>query len=204
VKVLFSNLLFLIIAFLVSGWLISTYMEVRATPVTYSDPSAIPGDAEAVIVPGASVYRSGRLSPVLQERMEAALEATFERPGILLVLSGTTVPDGYSETRAMRDYALARGFPAEDLRIDDDGRSTFLTLLNARQRFGLDNVIIVSQSYHLPRSLYIARRLGLEAHGLRAEVSPETDVAVRNTREWLSRTKDFALVRVFHYFLSTE
>lgn len=200
-KTLFVNLLLLLAVFLLSGWLISVYMEVKAATEIHATPGAVPG-AEAVIVPGASVYRSGKLSPVLQERMEAALELGLERPGILLVLSGTTVPEGYSETRAMRDYAIARGFPEQDLRIDDDGRSTFLTLLNARKKFGLQRIIVVSQEYHLPRALYVSRRLGLQAHGLRAEADFGTSATTRTLREWFSRTKDFALVRVFHYFLS--
>lgn len=197
-KTLAKNLAFLLGAFLVAGWFISTYMEVKARPETFDDPALVP-EIDAVIVPGASVYRSGKLSPVLERRMETALSLAFDRPGVKLVLSGTTVPQGYSETKAMRDYAVGRGFPAQDVRIDDEGKSTFLTLLNCGEGFGLRRVALVSQDYHLPRALYIARRLGMQGYGLRV---PHDGGQGWNAREWFSRVKDFALVRVFRWFHS--
>jgi SanA protein len=197
-KSLAKNLAFLVAAFLVAGWFISAYMEVKARPEMFDDAADVP-EIDAVIVPGASVYRSGRLSPVLERRMETALGLAFGRPGVKLVVSGTTVPLGYSETKAMRDFALGRGFPAEDVIVDDEGRSTFLTLLNCRSSLGLERVALVSQEYHLPRALYIARRLGMQGYGLRVQPAGAPGSGW-NAREWFSRFKDFALVRVFRWF----
>jgi SanA protein len=197
-KSLVRNLVFLVLLLLVSGWLISTYMEVKAEPETFTDPARIPA-IDAVVVPGASVYRSGKLSPVLKQRMESALSLAFKRPGVKLVLSGHTVPQGYSETKAMRDYAVKRGFPPKDVILDEEGRSTFLTLLNCQKKLGLRRVALVSQSYHLPRALYIARRLGMQGYGLRSETS-NIHPSGASPREWFSRIKDFTLVRIFRYF----
>jgi vancomycin permeability regulator SanA len=191
-----KNLIFLLALTLVAAWLIGTYMEVKARSETFRDPGAIPA-IDAVIVPGASVYRSGKLSPVLAQRMEAAMTLAMSRPGVKLVVSGHTVPQGYSETKAMREFAVIRGFPAEDLLVDAHGRSTFITLLHCKHKFGLDRVALVTQSYHLPRALYIARRLGLRGYGFDAAPDSEEDW---HAREWASRFKDFLLVRVFRYF----
>jgi len=202
VKTLAKNIAFLIVVFLITGWFISTYMEVKASTETFDRPENVP-EVDAVIVPGASVYRSGRLSPVLERRMETALALGFERPGIKLLLSGTTVPQGYSETKAMRDYAIERGFPEADVLLDDEGRSTFLTLLNGSSTFGLRRVALVSQDYHLPRALYIARRLGIQGYGLRVlreDGSTSVQGSGWNAREWFSRVKDFTLVRVYRWF----
>jgi vancomycin permeability regulator SanA len=79
-KTFAKNLAFLLAVFLVGGWFISTYMEVKARPQTFDDPAMIP-EIDAVIVPGASVYRSGKLSPVLERRMKTALSLAFGRPG---------------------------------------------------------------------------------------------------------------------------
>lgn len=197
-----KNLAFLVALFLVGGWLISAYMEVKASSEIFDVPEDIP-EVDAVIVPGASVYRSGQLSPVLERRMETALALVFARPGVKLLLSGTNVPQGYSETKAMHDYAVERGFPEEDVLIDDEGRSTFLTLLNSKSIFGLRRVALVSQNYHLPRALYIARRLGMEVYGLRVlreDGAPTASGSGWNAREWFSRVKDFTLVRVYRWF----
>ena len=101
------NLALLLALMLVSNWIISTYMEVKAGPETFDDALKVP-PVEAIVVPGASVHRSGKLSPVLLQRMDAALALTQGRPDMKLVLSGYAVPKGYSETKAMRDYAVSR------------------------------------------------------------------------------------------------
>ena len=192
-----KNLAFIAAVLFVSAWIISTYMEVKADPEIFRDPASIP-EVDAVVVPGASVYRSGRLSPVLLHRMEAAVALANARPGVKLVLSGHAVPKGYSETKAMLDFAVERGFPAGNALLDDHGRSTFLTLLNCKKKFALRRVLIVSQRYHLPRALYIARRLGLSGYGL--EVPEEKSGGEWHEREWAGRFKDFILVRVFRFF----
>jgi vancomycin permeability regulator SanA len=197
-KTFAKNLAFLLALILGASWMISVYMEVKAKPETFTNPAEVP-PIDAVVVPGASVYRSGRLSPVLRQRMDAALKLASRRPGVKLVLSGHEVPQGYSETKAMREYAVKRGFPPKLILVDQEGRSTFLTLLNCEKKLGLKRVALVSQGYHLPRALYIARRLGLQGYGLRVENNPARPADI-SLREWFSRTKDFALVRIFRYF----
>jgi len=196
-KTFAQNILFILSVILLSAWIISAYMEVKAGPETFHSAEAVP-EVDAVVVPGASVFRSGQLSPVLLQRMDAALKLALLRPGIRLVVSGHDVPQGYSETKAMRDYATAHGFPAKQLLSDDEGRSTFLTLLNCKNRFGIKRAAIVSQAYHLPRALYIARRLGMKGYGLEVEIGKSEPSW--HFREWASRFKDFVLVRVFRYF----
>lgn len=197
-KTFLKNLVFFVALFFGAGLMISKYMEVKAAPETFTDPANVP-QVDAVVVPGASVYRSGKLSPVLKQRMEAALELAARRPDVKMVLSGHTVPQGYSETKAMRDFAVKSGFPARNVILDEDGRSTFLTLFNCQRKFGLRRVALVSQGYHLPRALYIARRLGMTGYGLRVETSAAHPSGA-TAREWFSRIKDFTLVRVYRYF----
>jgi SanA protein len=191
-----KNLAFLAFMILISGWLISTYMEVKAAPETFRAPDSIPA-VDAIVVPGAGVYRSGRLSRALLQRMDAAVTMAKKRPGVKLVLSGHAIPKGYNETKAMRDNAIQHGFPARDVLIDERGRSTFLTLLNCKKDFHLRSLAVVSQGYHLPRSLYIARRLQLQGYGLAVESEGDGEW---HGREWFSRLKDFFLVRVFPFF----
>ncbi len=190
------NLVFILSVLGVSAWIIGVYMEKKAVLEIFTDPLKIP-PVEAVVVPGASVYRSGKLSPVLMERMDAAVAFTLNHPGIKLVLSGHVVPNGYNETKAMEDYAVERGVPQKDVLLDNHGRSTFVTLLNCKKQFKLNTILLVSQNYHLPRGLYITRRLGMKGYGL--EINPSLDEEW-NGREWASRFKDFFLVRVFKFF----
>lgn len=189
-------LFFILSALVVAGWVINQYMVVKSRASIYLPDGPIPA-VDAVIVPGASVYRSGRLSPVLRQRMETALGFLAKRPGARLVLSGFAIRGGYNEAQAMADYARKMGVPAENILVDEKGRSTYVTLLNCRRNWGLQKVLVVSQDYHLPRAIYIANRMGMEASGL-AVAESLTDPHF-HMREYMGRVKDFFLLRISKY-----
>lgn len=179
-------------------WLVNAYVVVKAKPRTYPAAEAAP-EVDAVIVPGASVYRSGKLSPVLRQRMEGALRYLAAHKGTKLVLSGHAIPHGYSETTAMAEFARANAVPEKDILLDDKGRSTYVTLLNFRRASPLRRILIVSQDYHLPRALYIAGAMGFEASGLVVSGDP-SQAGSMPFREYFTRLKDFLLLRVSGWF----
>lgn len=190
-------LLFILLALAMGAWVINEYMVVKSRPSIYLADGPIP-EVDAIIVPGASVYRSGKLSPVLRQRMETALRFLAVRPGTRLVLSGFAIPNGYNEVLAMADYARKLNVPPENILVDDRGRSTYVTLLNCRRKWGFKRILIVSQDYHLPRAIYIARRMGMEASGLAvAEPNPGSRF---HFREYAGRVKDFILLRISRFF----
>jgi vancomycin permeability regulator SanA len=187
------------LAFLIlCAWIINAYVVVKARPRTFSDPAAAPA-VDAVIVPGASVYRSGKLSPVLRQRMEGALRYLAAHRGTRLVLSGHAIPHGYNETVAMAEFARANGVPEKEISVDERGRSTYVTLLNFRRSSPLRRILIVSQDYHLPRALYIAESMGFQSWGLIVSEDPN-QAAAMPFREYFTRLKDFILLRVSSWF----
>jgi SanA protein len=187
----------LLLVMVMAAWVINQYMVVVTKARIFRLEGDIP-PVEAVIVPGASVYRSGKLSPVLRQRMEAAVHFLASHPESKLVLSGFTIPNGYSETQAMVEFAHRKSVPAARILVDEKGRSTYVTLLNCRRKFPFRRILIVSQDFHLPRALYIAERLGMEASGLVAAEAPNTSGFY--PREYAGRLKDFVLIRISKYF----
>jgi len=79
-----------------------------------------------------------------------------------LLMSGDNRFANYNEPDAMRDYAISQGVPAADVVADYAGRDTYDTCYRAKHIFGLDSAILVTQNYHAPRAVYIARGLGLD------------------------------------------
>ena len=69
----------------------------------------------------------------------------------------------------MRRYAIALGVPARDIVLDYAGFRTYDSLYRARDIFGIRQALLVTQSYHLPRALYTAHHLGIDAEGVAAE-----------------------------------
>ena len=114
------------------------------------------------------VFGAGLGSSLLRDRVEAG--AALVRAGKVrrLILSGDNRVRAHDEPRAMRRLALAAGVPDGALVLDYAGRHTFDTCARAREIFGVDGAILVTQRFHLPRALYLCGRLGLDVVGVPA------------------------------------
>ena len=144
---------------------------------------------DCIIVLGAKVS-GDTLSPVLQKRMDAALMVYKAGCSDKLLLSGDHGQTSYDEVNAMRDYARERGIDDNNIFLDHAGFSTYESMYRTRDIFQAKKVMIVTQGFHLPRALYIARSLGLEAHGFEAEAPSNLNLNLNLAREVIARTKD--------------
>ena len=86
-----------------------------------------------------------------------------------LLLSGDNGSVEYNEVKAMKNYALAHGVAAKDIYLDHAGFSTYESMYRAQAIFGVERVIIVTQTYHEYRAIYDAQRLGMQAAGVSAD-----------------------------------
>lgn len=158
-----------VIAALWTAWmLVGRYASLLYTPETLAETPHRP----VAIVFGAGYWPSGRLSAILQDRMDAAIELYRAGRVDKLLLSGDNRFVDYNEPGQMLNYALAQGVPREALVLDYAGRRTYDTCYRARDIFRVDNVILVTQRYHQPRALHTCRVLGLDAIGYVADRQP--------------------------------
>lgn len=136
-----------------------------------------------VLVLGAEVYADGVPSKFLQARLDLALE--LYRRGLVerILLSGDGRSRFYDETGGMRAYLLERGVDESVLLVDPAGLDTYDSCLRARDVYGIARLVVVSQSYHLPRALAICRALGLDAWGV------GDDSARSSARPWANGTR---------------
>ena len=81
--------------------------------------------------------------------------------------------------------------------MDHAGFSTYESLYRAKEVFGADRIVIVTQGYHLSRALHIAESLGIEAYGVAADLRTYRGQTMRDLREILARNKDF-MTSLFH------
>jgi SanA protein len=70
----------------------------------------------------------------------------------------------------MRQYALGLGVPDEAIALDYAGFSTYDSCYRARDIFGVDEAILVTQDFHLDRALLICNSLGIDSVGVAADV----------------------------------
>ncbi len=125
--------------------------------------------AQAVLILGALVYPSGQLSDILLDRAITALEAYQAGRADKILISGDHGRPGYDEVGAVRDYLLEQGVPSQDIFTDHAGFDTRDSLYRAEEVFKVDSLIIVTQEFHLPRALFLADDIGIEACGLIAD-----------------------------------
>ncbi|MFH1546017.1 MAG: ElyC/SanA/YdcF family protein [Patescibacteria group bacterium] len=144
---------------------------------------------KVALVLGAGIKQDGNLSDVLVDRLESVFELYALRKVRKIIVSGDNGSVDYDETNAMRDYLLERGIPPRDIFTDYAGFDTFDSIFRAQEIFGADELIIVSQEFHLPRALFLAKSLGIEAVGFSANLRE-----YRNAKRMLLR-ETFANVK---------
>jgi len=120
------------------------------------------------IVFGAGLTRGGMPTPILRDRVETAAQLYVAGKVGKLLMSGADQFGGRSEPEAMKQYAMTLGVPPEAIMLDDSGRRTYDTCYRARNIFGLNSAILVTQGFHLPRALFLCHALGLRAAGVEA------------------------------------
>jgi SanA protein len=123
----------------------------------------------AAIVFGAGLTPSGGPSAVMRDRVRTASELYFTGKVQKLLMSGDNSTIYYNEPAAMRNYAISLGVPEEDIVLDYAGRRTYDTCYRARAIFGLEQAILVTQDFHLPRALYLCNALGVDSVGVQAD-----------------------------------
>ena len=146
--------------------------------------------AQVGIVLGALVYgKSGRLSPVLEDRVDTAIALYKAGKVERLLMSGDHGQSNYDEVNAMRRYARDHGVPDDRIFTDHAGFNTYDTMVRARKVFLVENAVVVTNGFHLDRSVFLARSAGIRAQGVVADKRPYSDANYNDQREFLARCK---------------
>ena len=135
---------------------------------TVDDRAGLP-PVDAILVLGTSPYgyRGQRLY-TLSYRLNVA--AGLRQGGFAdqILVSGIRIGDDYDEASLMRHELVQRGVPASAIEVDHKGNRTWDSVYRARHVYGKRRLIIVSQRDHLPRAIFLARHIGIDAWGVAA------------------------------------
>jgi len=135
---------------------------------------------DAALVLGAAAYPS-RLSDILQDRVDTAIELYKDKKISKIIMSGAP-----NESEAMAKYAIKNGVDEDYVIEDPNGLDTYTSIQNAKNT---KSVIIVTQSFHMPRALFIAKHLGIDAVGLTSDKHEYTKIFDFKKREILAASK---------------
>ncbi len=158
------------VAFGLSGFLLLYVINWRIVsdnqPLIYEDWQAAP-HAQAALLLGARVYADGRLSDILKDRANTALDLYNNGQVERILVSGDHGQTTYDEVNALRDYLLEAGVAPEDLFLDHAGFDTYDSVYRARHIFQAGSLLIVTQNFHLPLLLPQNSRRPLRRPGYR-------------------------------------
>ena len=147
--------------------------------------------ADCILVLGAGVRDDGSPSHMLEDRLLTGVDLWKRGFSPVMLMSGDHGREDYDEVNAMLDFAVGEGVPENVIFLDHAGFSTYESLYRAREIFGAEKIVVVTQEYHLYRALYDAQQLGLDAVGVSADRRTYVGQAMRDTREIAARVKDF-------------
>ena len=170
---------------------LSVYM-VKATEKSIFTADTFQSDekADCILILGAGV-KDGKPKPMLRDRLLTGIELYKSGAAEKIIMSGDHGRADYDEVNVMRAFALEQGVKAEDIFLDHAGFSTYDSVYRAKNIFGAESIITVSQKYHLYRALYIAKKLDVKAAGVSADLNPYGGQLKRDIREIIARDKDF-------------
>jgi vancomycin permeability regulator SanA len=148
---------------------------------------------DAIVVLGAGLRPDGTPSNMLEDRLKGAIELYEKGVSSKIILSGDCSGEDYDEVSSMKKFCIDNGVPEDAIVRDDKGFSTYETMENVVEKMGYKSVIVVTQKYHLHRSVYIARRMGADADGFSTDYREYIFWAQRkrDVRELVARIKDF-------------
>jgi len=157
----------------------SVIMQIGTEGNIYDNIENVPSK-DAALVLGAAAYPS-RLSDILQDRVDTAIELYKDKKISKIIMSGAP-----NESEAMAKYAIKNGVDENDVIEDPNGLDTYTSIQNVKNT---KSVIIVTQSFHMPRALFIAKHLGIDAVGLTSDKHEYTKIFDFKKREILAASK---------------
>lgn len=156
-------------------------------------------NAQVALVLGAGLSQNNTPSDPLRDRVDTAIMLYNTGKVSKLLMSGDNRFDYYNEPEAMKLYALAKGIPEDDIVLDYAGRRTYDSCYRAKAIFGIDEVIVVTQDYHLSRALFICNQLNLKASGVPSDM---TDYLRNRYLYWRIREVAASLTAYWDIYIS--
>lgn len=149
-----------------------------------------------VLVLGAKV-EGNNPSLMLKDRLDKAVEIYNENNKINIIVSGDSKnKNKYDEVTVMYNYLVNNGVNANNIVKDELGLSTYDSIIRIKDLVSNNKMIIVTQKYHLYRSIYIAKSYDLDAVGISAIDNKYFGELRREIREIIARVKDHIYVRL--------
>jgi SanA protein len=144
------------------NWQVGSYSNNKI----YRSANDVPSENRIAIVLGAGVKEGGKLTDALFDRVTTAVELYKAGKVKKIVMSGDNPNPQYDEPTAMKAEVVRQGVPENDVVLDFAGRRTYDTCYRAKEIFEIKKAVIVTQEFHLPRSIYLCQNMEIDSIGI--------------------------------------
>lgn len=189
-QIFISSTLIIIGFILLLYFLVNIYITHSSKSYIQKDLGSTPSSFTGLVL-GAGVYKNGSPSPVLRDRLETAYELYRSGKIKKLLLSGDHGGKYYDEVNTMKGYLESKGVPQQDIFLDHAGFDTYNSITRANKIFLVDDMIIITQQFHLPRAIYIAKEQEIKVAGISADKRKYMHLNYLKFRESLANIKAF-------------
>lgn len=192
-KLILKYLFYAAMIAILSAGLINLYIYQSTQPLIHHQPEQV-DPAYTGILLGSLVYGDGKLSYVMKARADLAIQLYHSGKIKRILVSGDHGTPEYDEVNDIRIYLEAHGIPTADIFLDHAGFNTYDSMVRAKRIFQVDEAVVITQEFHLPRALFIAERAGISATGAVANLPTHLSEKRNEGREFLARVKSFGEV----------
>jgi len=196
-----SFALFLVILLFIYGF--NQYASISAQPFVYNSIESVPKHKVGLLLGTSKYMASGYINLYYKYRIDATLELFNAHKIEYVIVSGDNRKHNYNEPEEMKRDLIERGIPAEKIFLDYAGFRTLDSIIRAKEIFGQNKFIIISQEFHNERAICIAKYYGIKAIGYNAKNVTKQYGFKTMLREKLARVKLYIdlLIGVEPHFL---
>ena len=169
--------------------LVALVIQVFTSYYIYNYQGNIPSDYRVAVVFGAKVQADRNPTRFLKERLDAVIRLYNDDQIDAILLSGEKLNEGFNEIDVMEKYLLDRGVKIEDTYLDGAGLDTYSTIYRTKNIYQFKKVILISQSFHLKRAVFLGKFFGLDCIGYSADSGPYKTEKRQSFREILANIK---------------
>ena len=163
-------------------------------------------NTSVIIVFGAGAPYN-KASTVFADRLKVASDLYFSGKSQKILISGDNSEESYNEPNTGKVFLEELGVHPEDIVLDYAGFRTYDTCIRAKEIFGVNQAYLVTQEFHLPRSLFICEEAGIESIGFSSSLQDYRGTLNNLIRESIAHQLTFYEVFLFPHdpkFLGKE
>lgn len=192
---LFKKLIKIFLLLFVAGFLFILFanytIKNKSDEFLYTDVSKIPSCKTALVLGTSKTLSNGNPNLYFSYRIKATAELYKAGRIKYIIVSGDNSVEGYNEPEEMKNDLVAEGIPADKIFEDFAGFRTLDSVVRAKEIFGQEKFIIVSQRFHNERAVFLAQKNRLTAYGYNAADVNKYAGVKTNLREYLAKAKVF-------------